>query len=101
MALEDELFYHRVAARARLVLGVPVAVRHVKVADLLQQGYDDERVARELGVGRRTVQRDVAAISAMLGARSRFELAFRLGELWHRMRTAGKGPHAFGRRPAE
>ncbi|GLZ76552.1 hypothetical protein Afil01_13590 [Actinorhabdospora filicis] len=99
--LEDEIFYHRVAARARAAFGVPVSARQVKIADLLHRGYDDVRVARELGVGRRTVQRDVAAIAAMLGARSRFELAFRLGELWHHMRTAGKGPHAFGRRPAE
>lgn len=102
MGLEDdETFYYRLVALTRAGLGVRASVRQAKIADLLQQGYDDERVARELGVGRRTVQRDVAAIASMLGARSRFELAFRLGELWQWMRTVGGDPRALGWRIRE
>lgn len=80
-----EAFYRNVAERATALLGVPFTARQAKIAYLLQCGYDDERVAREIGVGRRTVQREVAAIAARLRVRSRFETAFELGRLWERL----------------
>ncbi|GIG65972.1 hypothetical protein [Phytomonospora endophytica] len=85
MTREDESFYRDLSVRASALLGVRFSPRHVKVAYLLWSGHDDERVAREVGCGRRTVQRDVASLAAMLGVRSRFAVAFELGRLWERL----------------
>jgi DNA-binding NarL/FixJ family response regulator len=38
-------------------------------------GMKDDVIARALGVSRRTVQQDISDISALLGARTRFQVA--------------------------
>lgn len=45
---------------------------------LLATGLTDEAVARRLGIGRRTVQRHVARLMALLGADNRFQLGIQL-----------------------
>ena len=87
MDSRTQAFCRDVAARATALLGVAFTARQATVAYLLLYGYDDVRVAREAGIGRRTVQRDVAALSALLGVRTRFELAFELGRLWERLQA--------------
>lgn len=47
--------------------------RDQRLLELLATGAQDETVARQLGVGVRTVRRDVARLMDRLGARSRFE----------------------------
>ena len=51
---------------------------------LLASGLKDEAIARQLGIGERTVRRRVAALADRLGARTRFQLgiqAVRQGRL--------------------
>ena len=38
-------------------------------------GMKDDVIARALGVSRRTIQQDISDISALLGARTRFQIA--------------------------
>ena len=47
--------------------------RERRLLELLATGSQDETVARHLGLGVRTVRRDVARLMERLGARSRFE----------------------------
>lgn len=44
-----------------------------RLAALLLSGLTDEAIARQLGIGYRTVQRRVATLMAQLGARTRFQ----------------------------
>lgn len=62
----------------------PVTVREVEVLTLLADGWSSSRVARELGISPRTVQKHVEHLYQKLGASSRAELvqlAFRKGLL--------------------
>ena len=49
--------------------------RGLEVLRLLSLGMKDDVIARALGVSRRTVQQDISDISALLGARTRFQVA--------------------------
>jgi DNA-binding NarL/FixJ family response regulator len=51
----------------------PLSRRQVEVARLLATGEKDQVIARRLDMSARTVERDVRAILAQLGARSRAE----------------------------
>jgi DNA-binding CsgD family transcriptional regulator len=53
--------------------GAP-AGRVARVLELMAAGVKDERIARTLGVGSRTVRRDIAELKASLGASSRTEV---------------------------
>jgi DNA-binding MarR family transcriptional regulator/DNA-binding CsgD family transcriptional regulator len=64
--------------------GRELPARDVELLNLLQLGLQDQAIARQLGLGVRTVRRDVARLLSTLGARSRFEagvLAVRRGWL--------------------
>lgn len=50
------------------------------ILDLMAGGLTDEAIARALGVSRRTVQADVSALAATLGARTRFQVALLAAE---------------------
>jgi DNA-binding CsgD family transcriptional regulator len=52
----------------------PTAERHARVVELLAVGTKDERMARTLGVGVRTVRRDIADLKTTLGVSSRTEI---------------------------
>jgi DNA-binding NarL/FixJ family response regulator len=45
-----------------------------RVLELMAAGVKDDRIARILGVGSRTVRRDIAEIKESLGASSRTEV---------------------------
>jgi DNA-binding CsgD family transcriptional regulator len=49
--------------------------RGMEVLRLMSLGMKDDVIARALGVSRRTVQQDVSDIGALLGARTRFQIA--------------------------
>ena len=49
--------------------------RGLEVLRLMALGMKDDVIARALGVSRRTVQQDISDISALLGARTRFQVA--------------------------
>ncbi|WP_326844475.1 LuxR C-terminal-related transcriptional regulator (plasmid) [Streptomyces sp. NBC_01558] len=51
-----------------------------KILRLLYSGLDDARVATELGVSHRTVQRRVQSLMSLLGARGRLALGARAQE---------------------
>ncbi|MCT9010506.1 LuxR C-terminal-related transcriptional regulator [Streptomyces rhizosphaerihabitans] len=51
-----------------------------KILRLLYSGLDDTRVAMELGVSHRTVQRRVQSLMSLLGARGRLALGARAQE---------------------
>jgi DNA-binding CsgD family transcriptional regulator len=53
-------------------LGAPSG-REARVLELMAAGVKDERIARTLGVGSRTVRRDIAELKERLGASSRTE----------------------------
>jgi DNA-binding CsgD family transcriptional regulator len=53
--------------------GVP-AGRAARILELVAAGVKDEGIARTLGVGARTVRRDIAALRAQLGVSSRPEI---------------------------
>jgi DNA-binding NarL/FixJ family response regulator len=48
--------------------------RAARVLELVAIGTKDERIARSLGVGTRTVRREVAELRAVLGVQSRAEI---------------------------
>jgi DNA-binding CsgD family transcriptional regulator len=54
--------------------GVP-AGRRARILELLSAGSTDERIARGLGLGVRTVRREVADLKSSLGVRSRAEIS--------------------------
>lgn len=49
--------------------------RGMEVLRLMSLGMKDDVIARVLGVSRRTVQQDISDIGALLGARTRFQIA--------------------------
>lgn len=53
--------------------GAPTG-RTARILELMGAGVKDERIARTLGVGARTVRRDIAALRAQLGVSSRPEI---------------------------
>lgn len=50
-----------------------------RLVTLLSAGLTDKSIARELGIGLRTVERQVSALLCRLGARTRFQAGLRLG----------------------
>jgi DNA-binding CsgD family transcriptional regulator len=48
--------------------------RHVRVLELLAGGAKDEAIARTLGIGVRTIRRDIAELKAVLNVTSRAEV---------------------------
>jgi DNA-binding CsgD family transcriptional regulator len=82
-ALFEELWEHGVpwnpdaagtAASAEPAEPGPDA-RGMEVLRLMSLGMKDDVIARVLGVSRRTVQQDISDIGALLGARTRFQIA--------------------------
>jgi DNA-binding CsgD family transcriptional regulator len=69
--------WHRTMALSTQVLAPgtqpPLSRRQLRVAQLLAVGEKDQSIARRLDMSARTVEREVAAILAELGARSRTE----------------------------
>jgi DNA-binding CsgD family transcriptional regulator len=69
--------WHRTMALSTPVLDPgtqpPLSRRQLRVAQLLAVGEKDQSIARRLDMSARTVEREVAAILAELGARSRTE----------------------------
>ncbi|MGK5742998.1 helix-turn-helix domain-containing protein [Micromonospora sp. URMC 103] len=63
----------RPAAAAAPAANHRPVVEHRRLVALLLSGLTDEAIARQLGVGYRTVQRHIAALMATLGARTRFQ----------------------------
>ena len=57
----------------------PAADRHGRLVALLASGAKDETIARQLGLGLRTVRRDVATLLADYGADTRFQAGFLAG----------------------
>jgi DNA-binding CsgD family transcriptional regulator/sugar-specific transcriptional regulator TrmB len=53
----------------------PPDARGMEVLRLMSLGMKDDVIARVLGVSRRTVQQDISDIGALLGARTRFQIA--------------------------
>jgi DNA-binding CsgD family transcriptional regulator len=67
------------------------------VIRLMADGLSDDRIARKLGIHRRTVQRAVAGLMERLNASSRFEAGLKLaqsGEFARAIRPPGPGPGA-------
>ena len=54
--------------------GVRLNERQRLIVSLLADGASDTQIARRLYIGQRTVQREVAALMALVGAASRFAL---------------------------
>jgi DNA-binding NarL/FixJ family response regulator len=50
----------------------PLDERETSIILMLSWGLDDRMVARELNIGPRTVQRDLANLMSRIGARTRF-----------------------------
>ena len=50
------------------------ADEHRRLLMLLASGLKDEAIARQLGIGERTVRRRIAALADRLGARTRMQL---------------------------
>lgn len=61
-------------ARAKTVEQVAFGGRRGRVLELVAAGNKDERIARSLGVGTRTIRRDIAELKNQLGAASRAEI---------------------------
>jgi DNA-binding CsgD family transcriptional regulator len=82
-SLFEELWEHSVpwksdgtgaAAPAEAASPAPDA-RGMEVLRLMSLGMKDDVIARVLGVSRRTVQQNISDIGALLGARTRFQIA--------------------------
>lgn len=69
IALFEELW-----RRAEPVLHKDASVQEVKLLELLSLGFKDEAIARQLGLGLRTVRRRIAALMEEHGADTRFQL---------------------------
>ena len=54
--------------------GVRLNERQTLIVGMLAEGASDTQIARRLYIGQRTVQREVAALMALVGAASRFAL---------------------------
>ncbi|MEV0646536.1 helix-turn-helix transcriptional regulator [Phytomonospora sp. NPDC050363] len=54
--------------------GVRLNDRQRLIVGMLAEGASDTQIARRLYIGQRTVQREVAALMAVVGAASRFAL---------------------------
>ncbi|MFB7338673.1 hypothetical protein ACFCZ6_01270 [Streptomyces hydrogenans] len=65
--------------------------------DLLARGWSDERIAKELTVGKRTVQRRVRKLMESRECNSRFALGFTLGR--EALAEAGPGRTGGGKPP--
>jgi DNA-binding NarL/FixJ family response regulator len=50
--------------------------REQAVVGLLARGYTDERIARDLGLSKRTVSYTISGLMGRLGARNRFQLGW-------------------------
>lgn len=68
-ALFDELW-----RRAEPVLSKDTSAQDVKLLELLSLGFKDEAIARQMGLGLRTVRRRLAALMEEHGADTRFQL---------------------------
>ncbi len=55
----------------------PLTSEEVRILKLAAAGYTDERIAREVGLSRSTVQRRLHAVSERLGATSRLSMVLR------------------------
>jgi DNA-binding CsgD family transcriptional regulator len=55
--------------------GTALSARESEVAQLVAAGLTNDQIAARLGIARRTVETQVAAASAKLGARTRSQLA--------------------------
>ena len=69
VALFDELW-----RRAEPVLSRDASAQDVKLLELLSLGFKDEAIARQLGLGLRTVRRRIAGLMDEHGADTRFQL---------------------------
>ncbi|MER6464112.1 LuxR C-terminal-related transcriptional regulator, partial [Streptomyces sp. NPDC001228] len=73
-----------------------VSAEERRIISLLAMGMSDEAIARQLGIGHRTVQRRVQALLGRLGAASRFQ-AGHPGDL-HRLPVPPRAQNGGGRR---
>lgn len=64
----------RPAERRGFGEGVRLNERQTLIVGMLAEGASDTQIARRLYIGQRTVQREVAALMALVGAASRFAL---------------------------
>lgn len=65
--------------RAEPVLSKDATAQDVKLLELLSLGFKDEAIARQLGLGVRTVRRRIAAMMDEYGADTRFQLGLAVG----------------------
>ncbi|OLT18092.1 hypothetical protein BJF80_02095 [Serinicoccus sp. CUA-874] len=69
MTLFDELW-----RRAEPLMSRDASAQDVKLLELLSLGFKDEAIARQMGLGLRTVRRRVAALMDEHGVDTRFQL---------------------------
>jgi DNA-binding CsgD family transcriptional regulator len=75
----DDLWQQAVPLRQPVApAGCATADEDERLVALLLLGLTDEAIARQLGVGYRTVQRRIAALMARLGSHSRFQAGVQL-----------------------
>lgn len=72
-------FFEELWRRAEPVPDGDARARDVRLLELLALGFKDEAIARQLGVGLRTVRRRVAALMGEHGVDTRFQLGLALG----------------------
>jgi DNA-binding CsgD family transcriptional regulator len=61
-------------SRSPLASGSALSTRETEVVQLVAAGLTNDQIAARLGIARRTVETQVAAASAKLGARTRSQL---------------------------
>lgn len=87
--LRSEPYERGLAARAG---GARLTPQERVVVRLMAGGLSDDRIARRMGIHRRTVQRTVAKLMERLGAASRFEAGLRLAQDPEFARLTRRGP---------
>lgn len=83
VAIFKDLWLHGTSplkARSTRTAGAEQGDQERAIVKLLSNGYSDERIARRLGIARRTVQRAVTKLMERMDVSSRFELGFRLAQ---------------------
>jgi DNA-binding CsgD family transcriptional regulator len=88
----------RAASRAGRRQPVRLANEQQRLITLLLSGLTDEAIARQLGVGYRTVQRRVADLMDSLGAHSRFQAGAQAALTSTRPPATGRRPSSDGAR---
>lgn len=68
------LLFEELWRRAEPVLSKDATAQEVKLLELLALGFKDEAIARQLGLGLRTVRRRIAGLMEEHGADTRFQL---------------------------